>query len=304
MGLKIIDCKSYIPEKSVSNQYFEDILDTSEEWILQRTGIETRYFSNIDVSEMVKKVVRSLHLGNKKQKIKFIAASSVTPDYIIPSISAIAHKALDLEEDVFSLDLNMACTGFVGGLILGERMLEPGECGIIIGAERLSERINFKDRSTAMLFGDGAAVVLVEKTTDSFPIVQGTVPSKDLELMANDKSKIVMEGKNIYKFATSTLPRALTLLLEKAKLEMEDIDYVIFHQANKRIIDSVGKKVGGREKFYTNLETLGNTSSASIGLCLAEMKEKNYFSKGEKLIILGFGGGLTYAGTILEWNGL
>ena len=303
MGLILLDCHHYVPPTTISNHFFEEFLDTSHEWIKQRTGIHHRHYSDEGVSQMVVKMVQELSIP-RPEKIKLLITSSVSQDYMIPTISAMAHKALGLGEDVFTFDYNMACTGFIGGFILAEKILGPGEQALVIGAERLSEKINFRDRTTAMLFGDGAAVAWLEKTEEPFIHCTGTIPTWDLTLGLGDREKIEMDGKNIYKFGTSTLHKVITRLLEEGGLTMEEIDHVVLHQANERILQSVAKKTGHREKFYTNLQHVGNTSSASIGLCLGEMKEKGMLKNKDTLLLVGFGGGLTYGGGIVQWNGL
>ncbi|WP_036728416.1 ketoacyl-ACP synthase III [Peptoniphilus mikwangii] len=299
MGLKIVDAVSYVPDRTVDNSYFESYLDTTNEWIVQRTGIEKRHFSDLQVSEMVLNASKKLQIFNR-ESIKLVISATVTSDYVVPSLSALVHKELDLLEEVLSFDINMACTGFIGGLIVAESMLKVGEQAVIIGAEKLSNIINFDDRATAMLFGDGAAVTIVEKTNEKFSKVSGTVPSFDLKFINDGKSKVTMEGRNVYKFATSVIPSGIDKLLGMNNINVCDIEHFVLHQANLRIIESIVKKTGYKEKFFTNIQNMGNTSSASIGLCLAEMKNKNILKNGDRALLFGFGGGLTYAGVIVE----
>lgn len=299
MGLKILDINSYIPEKEIYNDFFEDYLDTTKEWITQRTGIVKRNFSDKGLSFMLKEAIKGLDKNKfDKNRIKLVLSATISPDYIMPSISVIVHQEMDLNENVFSADINMACTGYVGILMMAENMLEVGECAVCIGAERLSSIINFEDRSTAMLFGDGAAVSVVMKTNEEFVKVYGTLPSEDLYLETG--GKVGMNGKQIYKFATGMIPKIINEILDKSKKSLEDIDEIVLHQANLRIIESVAKKIGNEDKFYSNISRYGNTSSASIGLCLADMKKEEF--KGKNLMLVAFGGGLTYAGTIVEWG--
>lgn len=303
MGLKLLDVESFVPTRKIENSFFESYLDTSHEWIQKRTGIVSRYFSDQGLSLMIKEALKKMVIKEEwKEKIDLILTATISPDYIMPSVSAIVHGSLDLKEEVLCSDMNMACTGFVGALIFAEKFLEVGQCAICIGAEQLSSITDFHDRSTAMLFGDGVAVALVMKTEDKVSKIYGTQVSHDLSLKNGEGKKVEMDGKNIYKFATSICPKGIKKLLEIDGSQIESMDWIVLHQANSRIIDSVAKKVGGQEKFYQNIQEIGNTSSASIGLCLGEMKEKALLKQGNRLLLFAFGGGLTYAGIIVEWG--
>ncbi|MGO1580682.1 MAG: ketoacyl-ACP synthase III [Peptoniphilaceae bacterium] len=302
MGLKIIDISGYIPERKVNNKYFEDYLDTSDDWIRKRTGIKERRFSHIGVSEMLKLAADKLKTDftKEKDKLKLVLTATISADYIMPSISSIIHKHLNLNENVFCADVNMACSGYVGILIMAEAMLEVGDYAICIGAERLSEITDFNDRSTAILFGDGAFITLVEKIDEEFIKISGTIMSHDLGLERNNKVK--MNGKEIYRFATSKMPVIVKEIIRKSNMDIDEIGHIVLHQANLKIIESVYKKTDYKNKYYYNVDRFGNTSSASIGLCLNEMREKLMLKKGENVVLLAFGGGLTYAGVIVRWG--
>lgn len=303
MGIRIIKLAKFIPEERIDNEYFASYLDTSDEWIRKRTGISSRHYSREGISGMLKKAIRELgDLGKYKERVELVLTATISADHIMPSISSIVHQELDLKKEVFCADMNMACTGFVGSVLMAESFLKEGDYGICIGAEQLSSITDFEDRSTAMLFGDGVAIALVEKTKKKEPKVYGTQMSYDLSLANKGQEKVKMDGKNIYKFATSICPIGIKDLLDKGGYSLEEIDWVVLHQANSRIIDSIVKKLSHGEKFYQNIEIMGNTSSASIGLCLGQMDDEGLLKQGDQIILFAFGGGLTYGGTIVEWG--
>lgn len=302
MGLKLIKAGYYKPKNIVDNSFFESYLDTTSEWIVQRTGIKTRYWEeNADTSDMVLESVSDLKLSEEDiSKIKVVIVATISPDYIMPSIASIVTKKFNLNEDVFSVDINMACTGFVGGAIMAHGMLENGECAIIIGADKLSKLLDKEERSTVALFGDGSGAVLFEKTDGDFFNEKGTIGSDDLRLLRSDEDKIYMNGQNVYRFGIEIVPKCIKNLLNKSNMTIEEIDHVVLHQANIRIINSVARKLGSSEKYYTNIETYGNTSSASIPICLGEMQEKDMLRERESILMFGFGAGLSFAGIIVE----
>lgn len=301
MGLIFRKIASFEGENKVSNKYFESFLDTNDSWIKKRTGIEERNFTDLKTSELMVEALKKLKLSEEeKDKIKIILASSVSSDYVIPSLAAIAHGQLGLKEEVFSADINMACAGSVGGLLMAEKMLEKGQYGLCIGVEKLSSLLDFNDRSTAIIFGDGAAVYLVEKTDEKIYENFGTISSKDLDLEKDGKIK--MNGQKIFKFASGLLDKEIDNFLEKSNKNIENLDHIVLHQANKRIMEALIKKVGHRDKFYSNIEKFGNTSSASVGMCLAEMKEKNILKSKDRILLIAFGGGLTYVSMEAVWG--
>lgn len=307
MGLKIIDTSSYLPLNCVSNEQLETIVDTNSQWIYKRTGINSRYLSqNQDTSTLAIEACKKLDIDSSRDKISAVIIATSTSESIMPNLASIVHKELNLSEKCFSMDINMACSGFVAGLKTIEGILKDGEYGIVVGAEVLSKIVNWKDRTTAILFGDGAGATLVKKTKDDIFFDFGTIGDLEklsyggLDISQNYKL-LTMDGKEVYKFAVDTIPKSINNLLEESGLETGDIDYVICHQANKRILEKVAKKMGiDEEKFYSNIENFGNTSSASIPLVLDEMNKKNLL-EDKKIILIGFGAGLTWVSTLLKW---
>lgn len=297
MGLKILKAAKADIYNSLSNKYFESILDTSDEWIKKRTGIEFRKISDDSTSEIAKKSVDNLNLStDEKKRIKLIIVSTVSPDYITPNISSIIHGHLKLPTDVFCMDINMACAGFVGACINAEKFLKKDELALIIGAEILTKYTNYSDRSSAILFGDGSGAVLFEKNSEEFYCDYRTIGNNfDLEIKSNKfggNQCIKMNGKEVFKFVIEQIPMSIISVLEKSKLSKEDIDFFVLHQANERMKNFIAKEFC-EEKFYSNIKDYGNTSSASIPIALSELYEKNLL-KDKKIIISGFGGGLIF----------
>lgn len=307
MGLKIINTGSFLPDQEVDNFYFENYLDTDNEWIVKRTGIEKRRIStNCDVREMSIESVRKMNLTeNEIKKIKLIIVTTLSADYIMPSVSSSVAGYLS-KQDVLAFDLNMACTGFAGASLIAEKYIEDGDYALIVSTEVLSKFVDFNNRNSAILFGDGSGAVLYEKTSEKFFSDNGTVFSEDLLLVGKSLNRestfIEMDGKNVYRFTMEYIPKSILKTIEKSDLNEDDIDFFILHQANIRIIEGISKRIGKREKYYTNLNRLGNTSSATIPICLDEMKRKNLLNN-KKILLSGFGGGLNYATCIVETGG-
>ncbi len=220
-----------------------------------------------------------------------------------PSIACLLQERLGLNNNVFAFDLNGACSGFVYALSVARSLLYTSDkrYALIIGAEQLSNLIDWKDRTTCILFGDGAGAVVVEKEKKLFCDYQGSEGNEEV-LYGLKNDYLHMEGKEVFKFATRVLPMCIEKVLEKASLTKDDIDYFVVHQANERIIRHVYKKMKiTSDKFYLNVDEYGNTSAASIPLVLGEMNEKKLLKRGMKILCVGFGAGLTYGANLIEW---
>lgn len=300
MGLDIVNVSSYVGEKKISNSYFEDYLDTNDQWIRKRTGIENRCFTDLTCSEMCIKALEKINLDSYKDDIKMLITASISSETIMPSISATLHQYIGLNENVITFDMNMACSGLTASLQLAEKYLEEGDYAICVGVEKLSSIVDFEDRTTCILFGDGASILLVRKNKKKAVFSFGTDMSNDLFLASSGKIK--MNGKAVFKFATRVLPKAILDLIDNSDLTIEEVDHIVLHQANKRIIDYVAKSTGYEEKYFANIENFGNTSSASVGICLDDMKKRGLVKNGDSLLLMAFGGGLTYSGLIVDWR--
>lgn len=304
MGIKIIGSGKVLPKKVVDNHYFSSYLETDDEWIQKRTGIRTRYFFEEDEweSAIVNAAKKTIEVLNK-EKIKLVIVASMSTMDKMPILSAKIHKALDLDEAVMVFDINVACTGFVTAISIAERYLDCGEQALIIGTEKLSNLIDFSDRSTAILFGDGVGSIVIEKNEQLVYKSFGTRYSDEaLSASFASNNHIKMEGQVVFRFATEQVLKTVEDLIEKSPYKKEEIDHFIFHQANKRILEYVAKKLGvSIDKFHQNLATHGNTSSASIPMLLDDLIRNDVLKTKDKVIMVGFGGGLTWGGILFEW---
>jgi 3-oxoacyl-[acyl-carrier-protein] synthase-3 len=218
----------------------------------------------------------------------------------MPSIAAIIQGALELQEEVLCLDINMACTGFVGGLILIEGFLKKDELAILIGTEKISKHLDFEDRGTAILFGDGSGGVLLEKTEDEFFTVYGTRSNKE-DLVMKEGEALTMKGSQVFRFATEVGASSISGVLDKAGLEKQDIDYFVCHQANERILDYIAHRLQiSPLLFPKSLKDTGNVSAASIPLLLSKLKREGEFKENKRVILTGFGAGLSWASILME----
>lgn len=321
---RIIATGSCVPEQVISNDDLAKIVDTSDEWISQRTGIrERRISSGENTSELAIGTARMLLERAKVEAkdIDLIIVASVTADYGTPTLACMVQKELGLDNAV-AFDLSAACSGFVFALSVADKYIKAGiyRNAIVIGAETLSKITNWTDRATCVLFGDGAGGAYVEASEEK-GILEEELGSKgelwdiltegytspanafnDLEAEIEPEYFIHMDGRAVFKFATKMVVKSVANVLEKAGISSEEITYVVPHQANARIIDVVSAKLGiPREKFYMNMERYGNTSSASIPLALDELNSKGLIRSGDKVILTGFGGGMTWGTLLIEF---
>lgn len=308
MGIKILKTSRYAPPRIVENEEFEKIIDTSDEWIRERTGIERRRFVELeDTSDLALKAVEAFRKEDLSN-VDAIIVATFTPDLITPSIASILQKELGIKEEVMAFDFNMACSGFVAGLRLADALISEGRKAIVVGAEVISKVMDLKDRRTSILFGDGAGAVLMEKTAGpSYFDVGSRGDFDNLHALGrtsnpNANSALYMEGKEVFRFATDIMVKTIERTLEKANVPLEEIDHFVCHQANSRIISHVQRKLKlDADKFFMNLQNYGNTSAASIPMALDEMNERGLLKEGQKVVLAGFGGGLSWASTVIDW---
>ncbi|EOU2038737.1 MAG: beta-ketoacyl-ACP synthase III [Clostridium perfringens] len=319
---KMIGFGLYTPKNLVENERLQEFLETSDEWIRTRTGIERRYISldenTSDLAvEASKKALSQARLS--AEEIDLIIVATVTPDNFTPSTACIVQDKLGAK-NAWAFDINAACTGFIYALKLGRSLIRSGEANnaLIIGAETLSKALNWEDRGSCVLFGDGAGATVLTSTEEDCGIkcvnvksdgskgdslvIQGlplNSPFKDGREVS--ENYINMNGREIFKFATKVMEESIVEILEKENIKIEDIDAIIPHQANLRIIDYVVKRLGiPREKFITNLQNYGNTSGASIPIALCESINEGNLKKGDNIIMVGFGGGLTWGAALIK----
>ncbi len=317
----IKDIACYVPEKILDNKYFESILDTNNEWIVTRTGIETRRMAREDetIFEMGLNAVKNLqNKGVDLSVVDTIIAPTVTKDYIFPSMAGQIQKALGLKH-CFALDFSAACSGYVYAMNTVTALIESGQSKnvLIVCSEKLTKDINWKDRGTAILFGDAATASLVTSREDGRGVVAIDMQSEpDLTIVLNGGSaypiraedcdgpdfKIYMEGGETFKRAVTEFSNSIDRVLAKAEKKLSDVKFFVPHQANLRIIQAVAKRIGlPMEKVSVTLNKFGNSSSTSIGLALNDALEKNKIKDGDLVLFTGFGGGFTWGSTLMIW---
>ncbi|HCY07092.1 MAG TPA: 3-oxoacyl-ACP synthase [Erysipelotrichaceae bacterium] len=312
--MKILGYGKSLPNKIVSNDDLSKLVETSDEWIIQRTGIRNRRISDVNTSVLASQA--ALEAINDaqidKDDIDLIICATMTADNATPSVACLVQKELGLE-NATAFDINGACTGFIYALKVVEGLLKLNhKKALVIGSEVMSKIIDFTDRNTCILFGDGAGAVVVEKGEDAFFFTkskgnfdvlyaEGTSLNIDLDVKEITGGFLYMDGREVFKFAIRAMEEAILKVLEEANLTIDDIDMIIPHQANQRIISNVAKRMKIDEsKFFMNLEEYGNTSAASVAIALTEAKKQNVIKEKDKVILVGFGAGLTWGSTLIE----
>lgn len=312
----------HLPSKRLTNFDLEKMVDTSHEWIVQRTGIKERRLAEKDIYTSDLAVLAAQNLAEEQgvelEDVDLIIVSTLTSDFLTPSTAARVQGRLGIR-NAGVIDVNAACAGFVYGLGIANALITVGQHRkvIMIAADVLSKITDYTDRNTCILFGDAAAAALVERN-DEGPGFLAAHYTSDGELgeklycpglsmsmngqVANPKKVLFQDGKAVYTWAISTVPDGMNQLLDKAGMSVNELDWFIPHSANLRMIKSICKRLGiPMEKTLTSVEEYGNTSSVSIPLALDLAIKSGRIKKGDKLALYGFGGGLTQAGVIIEW---
>lgn len=322
MNMRIKGTGSSLPEKILTNDDIATYVETNDEWIRERTGIGNRHISTGEtLSELASKACQNAldMAGVSAEDVDMIVLATCSPEVMIPCVACQVQESIRATKAV-AFDLNAACSGFLFALNTVHAYLATGiyKNALVVGAEVLSKIVDWEDRNTCILFGDGAGAVYVEAdkaAADTYQFVQHANGSKGHVLtcatrdiknplveIPTGKKYVDMDGREIFKFAVGQIPVCINEVLEQSGIGVDEIDYFILHQANYRIISSIAKRLGREmEKFPTNVEQVGNMSSASIPVLLDECNRKNMFQAGMKLVMSGFGAGLTYGATILEW---
>ncbi len=329
VGVKITGIGRYVPQLTAANADYERIVDTSDEWITQRTGIKTRHISDGEPTyylglRAAQEAVADA--GIEVSDIGLIIATTCTPDYYTPSTACLIQRGLG-DSDCPAIDINCACSGFVYAVDMARRYLACGDIKrvLVVAAEELSKFVDYTDRSTCILFGDAAAAVVLEKSDDtlysSFLAADGSGarflaaralltenPFRqhdsefDMDMPVPNKHYLLQDGKEVYKFATKALPKAVENACKKADITPDELDAVIPHQANVRIIETAAKHLGlSMDKMILNISDYGNTSSASIPNAFYDAVKSGRIKRGDKVCFVGFGGGLTYGACVLEF---
>ncbi len=308
-GIRILGTGSCLPTKIVTNEDMSQIVDTSDEWITKRTGIKARHHcvdeGHVDLAFAAAKSALE-QSGVPYEKIGVCIVATVTPDQMIPSTACLVQARLGLPEDVACFDINAACSGFIYGLRAAKGMLtEEKPYGLVIGCEVLSRYTDFTDRGTCVLFGDGAGAVVIEQCQGNCASVLGSRGDDVLLGCGSPHSErpayIYMEGTSVFKFAVDIVPKCMSEVLDKAGKAVEDMDYIVLHQANERILDHVVRKMKlPQEKVMKIIDKYGNMSAACVPIALDELYKTGNLKAGQQILTVGFGGGLTWAGIILE----
>lgn len=328
MGINIMGLGCYVPEQKLTNNDFTRFVETNDEWIRTRTGIVERHMAGweptwyMGVQAALKAVEDA---GISPEDIGLVITTTVTSDFLTPSMASVIQDKIGAV-NAAAFDLNAACTGFIYALDTARRFLATDDdmkYVLVVATEALSRFVDFDDRGSCILFGDGAAAAIVEKSDKlysshlasdgsgaeylcarSLNIAPEIKVENDFDdgFTTNPLHKLYQNGKEVYKFATNVLPKSFEIISQKTGITKEEIDWFIPHQANVRIIETAAKKLGvSMDKFIVTLDHYGNTSSASIPLALAEAVEDGRIKRGQKLALIGFGAGLTYGGIVLEY---
>lgn len=322
----ILGTGSYLPEKKLTNFDLEKMVDTTDEWIKTRSGIECRRIADPEMAtsdmstEAAKRAIENA--GLKPEDIDMIITATITPDMFFPSTACIVQKNLGAV-NASAFDISSACTGFLYGITIAEKFIQSGSNKyiLVIGAETLSRILDYKDRNTCVLFGDGAGAAVIGPVTGNYGIQStylGADGTKgDTLFIAGGGSRnpathetidrglhyLRMDGSEVFKFASRIMSEATEIAMSKAGITKEEVGYVIPHQANIRIIDSAIKRLKiEKEKVYVNLDKYGNMSAASVPVALDEANRKGLLKDGENIVLVGFGAGLTWGSAIVTWG--
>lgn len=326
MKAYIKNLSSYLPENILTNYDLEKKLDTNNDWIVTRTGIEERRIAdkNESSANMAIKAVKKLIEKNENiSDADAVIVATSTKSYTFPSTAGLIQKEFNIKNSCLAFDISAACSGYIYALNTAASLVESGECKkvLIVATEKCSDIINWEDRSTAILFGDGVSAALIDAREDD---ESGVIIATDIGSEPNDEILIVkgggsaepiteknvedklnsisMEGTEVFKKAVTTFDETIRKTVKSANLELSDLNLIITHQANTRIMNAVAKKLClDDSKFYVNIQKYGNTSAASVGIAFTEAFEKNAIKKGDYVLLTAFGAGLTWGSTLIKF---
>lgn len=326
----IVGWGCYLPDRTVTNDELSQLVDTSDEWIFQRTGIRTRHIAaahETTATLAFEAAARALAVADlHPSQVELIIVATSTPEYMFPATACLVQDYLGATKAA-AFDLSAACTGFVYALQMAAQSIATGSVrnAIVIGSETMSRVLDWSDRGTCVLFGDGAGAVVLKGSSIpggvmatmlrsdgsgsdllSLPaLYHNPVPMLGAEFSSNGhyKNIIDMDGRQVYRFATNVIASSIQEVLKQAELTVEDIALIIPHQANTRIIETAAKKLKvPMEKFYLNVEHNGNTSAASIPLALCDAVREGRLKPDDNVVFVGFGGGLTWGASVVKWD--
>jgi 3-oxoacyl-[acyl-carrier-protein] synthase III len=314
----------YVPPDILSNADFEQMVDTTDAWIKSRTGIETRHIlkgEGLGTSDMAVEAVKQLCIKRKMEPndIDLLICATVTPDHQFPATANIITDKLGAKK-AWGFDVGAACSGFIYALNVGAQFIETGKHKkvVVVGADKMSSIMDYTDRATCILFGDGAGAVLLEPTTEAFGIMDailksdghgrhflhqkagGSVKPASAETVSNREHFVFQDGQPVFKAAVVGMAEVSAEIMEKNKLTADDIAWLVPHQANLRIIDATARRMGiGNDKVMINIQKYGNTTAGTIPLCLSDWEGR--LKTGDNLILAAFGGGFTWGAVYLRW---
>jgi 3-oxoacyl-[acyl-carrier-protein] synthase-3 len=314
----------YVPDYVLTNAELEKLVDTTDEWILSRTGISERRILKGEgkgTSDMAVEAVKGLlaKRGIDASEIDLLICATTTPDMQFPATANIITDKVGAK-NAFGFDINAACSGFIYALTTASKYIESGlyKKIIVVGGDKMSSIINYEDRTTCIIFGDGAGAVLLEPSTDGNGIIDailrsdgsgrihlhqkagGSAKPASKETVEAKEHFVYQEGQSVFKFAVTNMAEVSAEIMEKNNLTSEDVSWLVPHQANKRIIDATAQRMGvGPEKVMLNIQKYGNTTNGTIPLCLWEWE--NQLKKGDNLILAAFGGGFTWGSVYIKW---
>jgi 3-oxoacyl-[acyl-carrier-protein] synthase-3 len=311
MNAGIIGLGKYVPEKVVTNFDLEKVLDTNDEWIRTRTGIQERRIAgdDVDTSDMAYEAAKEAleNAGITPDQVGLILVGTITPDRSFPSVACQIQEKLGAS-NAAAMDLSAACSGFIYALATAKLYVESGNYDyvLIVGVEKLSKITNWEDRNTAVLFGDGASAAVVGKVSEGRGILAfelGADGTGGKHLYTDEENFIFMNGREVFKFAVRQMGATALSVLEKAGLTKEDVDYLVPHQANIRIMEAARERLElPEEKLSKRIHQYGNTSSSSIGLALKDEFDAGKIQDDDIIVLVGFGGGLTWGGAVIKWG--
>lgn len=313
----------FLPERKLTNKDLEKMIDTTDEWITTRTGIKERRIleDGKGTSDIGVEAVKALldKKGIDPLEIDLVICGTVTPDYPFPSTANVISDKLGMT-NAWSFDVNAACSGFIYALTTGSQFIETGKYKkvIVVGADKMSSIIDYEDRTTCVIFGDGGGAVLLEPNTEGYGVVDsilksdgagrkyllqpagGSVNPATKETVEKKMHFVHQEGKAVFKFAVTNMADVSAEIMERNNLTSEDVDWLVPHQANLRIIDATANRMGlAKDKVMINIHKYGNTTAGTLPLCLWDWESK--LKKGDNIVLSAFGGGFTWGAVYLKW---
>ena len=316
---KITGTGSYVPSKVMTNDDLKAFVETSDEWIQSRTGIKERHIvTDEDTTDLgYEASLKAIEdAGIDKSEIDLLVVATVTPDNAFPGVSNMLQARLGLNE-IMSFDINAACSGFLYALNIADKMIKSGafKTALIVGAETLTRLTDWRDRNTCVLFGDAAGAMIIQSSDENKikDVICGSRGDVDSNLICknvdvkdpmvnaiSEQDHIHMNGREVFKFATRILPKTVNDLLDRNNITLDDLNCIVAHQANERIIDKAARDLNyPMEKIFLNISKYDNTSAASVPLAIDEAIKSGYLKKGDQFITVAFGGGLTWGGALI-----